>query len=116
MPDAFLTRRQLLMLALEATYGTDAAPQHTNSYQAMRMIDPFALDLGTEVVEVRAGALTRGMSRPIATVRPAGITFRTYVQGIDGTSYTATIKPPIGDALRACGMFAFGATALSTAS
>ena len=102
--DVFLTRRQLLMAGLESAYGTDAAPQHTSSYQAIRMIDPFALDLGTEMVEVQAGALTRGMSRPIATVRPAGITFRTFVQGTAAVSYTASVKPPIGDLLRACGL------------
>ena len=105
MPDIFLTRRQLLMVGLEATYGTDALPQHTSSYQAIRLVDPFVLDLGTEMVEQQAGVLSRGMSRPIATVRPAGITFRTYVQGTNASTYTAAVKPPVGDMLRACGQF-----------
>ena len=103
MPDIFLTRRQIMMTALEATYATDAAPQAT-SYQAIRMIEPFKLDLSTEMLEQEAGLLTRGRSRPISTVRPIGVTFRTYVQGLDAKSYTATDKPPIGDLLRCCGL------------
>ena len=97
------------MAAIESTYGTDAAPQASNSYQAIRMIDPFVLDLGQDVVEVQGGNLTRGRSRPIATVRPAGITFRTYVHGItsptSGIIYSATAKPALGDLFRACGLF-----------
>lgn len=104
--DVLLTRRQLLLLAIESTYGTDAAPQEANSYEALRLVDPFTLDLGQEHVEVTAGNLSRGMQRPYATNRPAGVTFRTYVQGLsDASTYTANDKPPIGDALRACGLF-----------
>ena len=106
MPDVFLTRRQLLLLAIETTYGTDAAPNEANSYQAMRLVDPFTLDLGQEHVEVSGGNLSRGMQRPYATNRPSGVTFRTYVQGLtDADTYTAADKVPIGDALRACGLF-----------
>lgn len=107
--DVFLTRRQILLAALESSYGTDANPQHTNSYQAIRLIDPFVLDLGQEMVEVSGGNLSRGRSRPIATVRPTGITFRTYVHGItspaSGIIYSATAKPALGDLFRACAMF-----------
>lgn len=103
MPDVFLTRRQLCLLAVEATYGVDAAPEESNSFQAIRLVDPFTLDLGQEWVEVEGGQLTRGRSRPIATVRPAGITFRTYIHGIDVSTYTANVKPPLADAIRACG-------------
>lgn len=109
MGDVFLTRRALLLAKIEASYGTDSAPQHTNSYEAIRLIDPFALDLGQEMVEVSGGNLSRGRSRPIATVRPTGITFRTYVHGISspasGIIYSATAKPALGDLFRACAMF-----------
>lgn len=105
MADAFLTRRQILVTGVETVYGSDVAPQASNSYQAIRMIDPFALDIGGEVVEVTGGNLTRGMARPISTVRPIGVTFRTYVHGLNSGSYTANQKPPIGDLLRACGLF-----------
>lgn len=105
MPDANLRKRQILITAIESTYATDAAPQGTNSYQAIRLVDPFELEIGTELVEVMGGNLTRGMSRPIATVRPIGVTFRTYVVGLNAQSYTGNIKPPIGDLLRACGLF-----------
>ena len=115
MPDVFLTRRQELLCAIESTYGTDAAPQASNSYQAIRLIDPFVLDLGQEMVEVSGGNLSRGRSRPIATVRPTGVTFRTYVHGItspsSGVIYSATAKPALGDLLRACGAFEFFQTA-----
>lgn len=97
------------MAAIESTYGTDAAPQASNSYQAIRLIDPFVLDLGQEMVEVSGGNLSRGRSRPIATVRPTGITFRSYMHGItspaSGVIYSATAKPALGDLFRACGMF-----------
>ena len=103
--DVFLMRRQILMAGLEATYGIDVVPTHTASYQAIKIMEPFAPDFGQENVEVSAGLLTRGFSRPIGTVRPAGLTFKTYVHGLDSGSYTANRKPPIGDLLRACGAF-----------
>ena len=97
------------MFAIESAYGTDAAPQASNSYQAIRLIDPFVLDLGQEMVEVSGGNLSRGRSRPIATVRPAGVTFRTYIHGIaspaSGVIYSATAKPALGDLFRCCGLF-----------
>lgn len=105
MGDVFTTRRQLLLAALESTYGVDAAPQHTSSYQAIRLTEPFALDLTQETVDVTGGNLSRGVGRPIGTVRPTGVTFKTYVHGLDSGSYTANRKPPIGDLLRSCGMW-----------
>ena len=108
MPDLFLTRRSILLAKIETTYGTDAAPQEANSYEAIRTIDPFTFTPGQENVEVSGGNLSRGYSRPIATIRPAEISFRTYVQGVpspsSGIIYTANVKPPIGDLLRACGL------------
>ena len=108
MSDVFLTRRSILLAKIESTYGTDAAPQEANSYKAIRTIDPFTFTPGQEIVEVSGGNLSRGYSRPIATIRPAEISFRTYVQGIpspsSGIIYSATAKPPIGDLLRACGL------------
>lgn len=109
MADVFLTRRQLLLAKIESTYGTYSTPVQTNSYEAIRLVDPFTLDLGQENVEVSAGNLSRGASRPIATVRPIGVTFRTYVHGItspaSGVIYSATAKPALGDLFRACGLF-----------
>ena len=105
MPDVFLSRRQLMITAIESTYAVDRNPEATNSYQPIRLIDPFTLNLGQEFVENAGGNLTSGFGRPIATVRPAGVTFRTYVQGLDSGSYTTTRKPPVGDLLRACGLF-----------
>ena len=105
MPDIFTTRRQTLMAALESTYGVDAAPQHSNSFQAIRIMEPFALDLTQEIVDVTGGNLSRGTGRPVGTVRPAGVTFKTYVHGLDSGSYTSNRKPPIADLLRSCGMY-----------
>lgn len=102
MPD--FTRKQLVMLKLETTYGSDSAPTHTASYDSMRLIDPPVVDLGGEVVEFTGGNFTRGRIRPISTVRPFGATFRTYVQGTDAVTYTAAVKPPIGAALQVCGL------------
>lgn len=101
--DVALNRRQILLSAVESSYGVDRAPQETTSYQAIRIIEPFALDLGQEVLEQTGGLNTLGFSRPFGTVRPVGISFKTFVQGV-GTSYTATVKPPLGDLLRGCGM------------
>lgn len=103
--NVFLSRRQLFLAAPESTYATDAAPQHTSSGHPYKIIDPIAIDLGQEHVEVTGGNLTRGFSRPIGTVRPAGVTMRTFVTGIDTSTYTAAIKPPIANLLRACGLY-----------
>ena len=93
-----------MMGKVETTAGVDAAPQETNSYEPVRLIEPFTIDITQENIEVTGGLGSLGYSRPYATVRPAGVTFRTFVQGIDATTYTATVKPPIGQWLRACGM------------
>ena len=103
--DVFLDQKVMLMAANEATYGADAAPQHTNSFQAIKLIEPWALNATQEFVEQVGGLNTRGMSRPIATVRPVSITFRTYLMGLESGSYTANRKPPHADLLRACGAF-----------
>ncbi len=105
MPDVFLTRRQLLMHKTETVYAVDAAPTHTASYDTIKLVDPFNIDLGTEMLEQSGGNFTRGSTRPIAGLRPAGVTFRTYVVGIESNTYAATVKPPIGDLLQACGLF-----------
>ena len=103
-----LTRRQLMLTAVESVYATDRQPSEANSYQAIKLVDPFTIDLGQENVEFAGGNLSRGFGRPIGTVRPIGVTFRTYVQGLDSGSYTNTAgaarKPPMGDLLRACGL------------
>ena len=108
MPDVFLVRRQILAQRIETTYGTYSDPNPASSYQPIRLVDPFVGDFGQEMVEVSGGNLSRGRTRPIATVRPAGVTFRTYVHGItspaSGIIYSATAKPPLGDLFRACGM------------
>ena len=82
----------------------DRAPQEANSYQAIRIIEPFQLDLGQDKLDQTGGLGTLGFSRPIGTVRPVGITFKTFLQGLEGTSYTTVNKPPAGDLLRACGL------------
>jgi hypothetical protein len=104
MPDVAINRRQILLSAVESSYGVDRAPQEANSYQAIRLIEPFTVDLGQEVIEQNGGLSTLGFSRPYATVRPVGVTFRTFVVGHDAGSYTANNKPPLGDLLRGCGM------------
>lgn len=103
MPDVALNRRQQLFFAVESVYGTNRNPTGDNSYQTIRLIEPAQLDLGQENVEQIGGLGTLGFSRPIATARPAGVTWRTFFQGAP-TSYTTALKPPIGDVLRCCGM------------
>ncbi len=106
MGDVNLTSRQLLLMKTETNYGVDADPSEANSFEAMRMVDPFTIEIDQNFVEQIGGNLTRGFDRPIPTTRPAGVTFRSYVTGIGGEgSYTATVKPPLADAFRACGLF-----------
>ena len=104
--DLRLTRKQILLLRTETTYAADSDPTEANSFDSIKLIDPFTIDIAQEFVEVTGGNLTRGFDKPIATVRPFGITFRSYMVGIGGVdSYTAVVKPPLADALRACGLF-----------
>ncbi len=102
MPD--FTRRQLVMLKLESTYAVDAAPNHTSSGDTIRLVDAPTLDLGGEIIEFTGGNFTRGRIRPVQTVRPFGVTFRAYVQGLDGVSYTSANKPPLSPAFQVCGL------------
>ena len=102
-PDVSINRRQWLLSAVESVYGTNRNPTESNSGQTIRLLEPFQLDVTQENVEQIGGLGTLGFSRPIATARPAGITFRTFMQGV-GTSYSAALKPPIGELLRSCGM------------
>lgn len=102
--DLFLTRRQLLLVKQETNYGIDAAPTHTASYDGLRLVAPFTLDLNEDIIETQGGNLSRGRSRPMPAIKRSGVTFRCYVQGIDSSTYSASVKPPIGDTLRACGL------------
>ncbi len=103
--DVFLTRRTLVLAKIESTYGVDAAPSHTTSYNAIRLQSPPNIDLKEDLIETVGGNLSRGRGRPIPAIKRSGVTFRTYVQGIDTTSYSASVKPPLGDLFRACGMY-----------
>ena len=105
MADLFLTRRQLLLVKVETTEGTDAAPQEANSGDAVKLIDPWTIDLGQEFTEVVGGNLSRGNATPFLGARPAGITFRSYLNGVSVGSFTAANKPPLHAAIRACGGF-----------
>lgn len=112
--DVSLNRRQILLTRIESLYGQDALPQETTSGQAIRIIEPFQLDLGQEVLEQTGGLNTLGFSRPFGTVRPVGITFKTFLQGTTSVAtYSATIKPPCADLFRACGMLETFATSNS---
>lgn len=103
--DVNLTRRQILLLKTETTYGVDADPTEANSFEAIKLTDNFALDPGQEFIEVQGGNLTRGFQKPIPTVRPFGVTFRSYVHGLGTGSYDASNKPALADGFRACGLF-----------
>jgi len=114
--DLFLTRRQLLLAKQEVNYGIDAAPTHTASYDGLRLVAPFTLDLGEDLIETQGGNLSRGRSRPMPAIKRSGVTFRCYVQGVDTLSYSAAVKPPIADVLRACGLYETLATSDNFAS
>jgi hypothetical protein len=103
--DLFLTRRQLLLQKSETTYGVDPVPSHSNSYDSLRLVAPFTLDLAEDLIETQGGNLSRGRGRPFPSIKRSGVTFRTYVQGVDTASYSASVKPPIADCIRACGFF-----------
>lgn len=103
--DVFLTRRNLLLAKIETTYGTDSSPSHTASYNAIKLMASPTIDLNEDMIETMGGNLSRGRGRPIPAIKRTATTFRTYVQGIDTASYSASVKPPIGDLLRACGLY-----------
>lgn len=103
----FLNVKDILLFKLETTYGVDAAPSEANSGNVIKLAEPFQIDVTQEFVEQNGGDGTRGFTTPIGTVRPAGVTFRSYLTGHNNEtdSYTAAKKPPLADVLRACGMF-----------
>ena len=103
MADLYLTRKQLLLVRLETTENVDATPNHTESGDALKLIDPWTLDIGQEFHEI-TGNINRSDDAPILGIREAGINFRTYLNGIDALQYTALRKPPVHAALQACGL------------
>lgn len=100
-----LARKELILFKTETGYGVDAAPSEANSNQAVRLVDPFDMDMGQEWIEVQPGNNTRGFNRALPTVRPIGVTFRSYLVGANAGSYSAAVKPPLADLFRACGLF-----------
>jgi len=93
-----LTRRQLLMVALEATYGTSAAPTGTD---ALLVLDPKLTPLDAQILEraIVDPAFGRVRSRILAQ-RKMGLTF-----GVEATgSGTAGTAPKFGPLLQACGL------------
>lgn len=103
----FLNVKDILLFKLESTYGVDAAPSESNSGNVIKLAEPLQIDVTQEFVEQNGGDGTRGFTTPIGTVRPIGVTFRSYITGHNNnaSSYTATDKPPLADALRAAGLF-----------
>lgn len=100
-----LTRRKILLTHTETVYGSDIGPSESASGDPVLMIDPFEYEQTVDMVEVLGGNIGRGRIRPIAGIRRNGVTFRTYVCGLTTGTYTATVKPPISELLRACGLF-----------
>lgn len=103
----FLNVKDILLFKLESAYGTDSNPSEAASGNVIKLAEPFQIDITQEFVEQNGGDGTRGFTTPIGTVRPAGVTFRSYVTGLNNsvTSYDATNKPPLADVFRACGLF-----------
>src|SRR6516164_11278465 len=105
---AFLNVKDLVLFKLETTYGLDSSPSEANSGNAIKLTEPPKIDVTQEFLEQNGGDGTRGFTTPIGTVRPTGVTFRSYVTGFSNSSpasYTASVKPPLADVFRACGMF-----------
>ena len=98
-----LTKRQLLLIAVESPYGLDAAPQETDLYQQMRLLEPFRLTLGEDFEELGGTGSARGFSEGRVTGWTAEVTFRALIGGVKGNSYTAAVKPHLSAPLRACG-------------
>ena len=97
-----LTRKQVLLLAVESAYGLDAAPQETNSYQALRLLEPFRLRLEEGFEDLGSTGQARGPAGGVVTGWTAEVSFRALMTGVAGNSYTASIRPPLGGALRTC--------------
>lgn len=94
-----LTRREVLLLKLESTYNTDAAP--TNTANALAFMEP-ALNPG-EGARIIDRPLVRpflGMPKRLFGGTLASIAFACELKG-SGTAGTA---PAIGAALQACGL------------
>jgi len=93
-----LTRRQLLMVKLESSFGTSAAPAGTD---ALLVLDPKLTPLDAQILEreIIDPAFGRVRSRILAQ-RKMGLAF-----GVEATgSGTAGTAPKYGALLQACGM------------
>lgn len=101
------TRRQLLMVKLETTYGTSATPSGTDT---LLVLDPKLSPLDAELIEreVIDSAFGRSRSRIVA-MRKMGLEFGVEAAG-SGTAGTA---PKFGPLLQACG---FAATTVASTS
>jgi len=93
-----LTRRQLLMIKAESTYGTSSSP---TGAEAILVLDPKLSPLDAKALEreIIDPAFGRVRSR-VMTERKLGLQFGVEVAG-SGTAGTA---PKFGPLLRACGM------------
>ena len=93
-----LTRRQLLMVKIESSYGTSAAPAGTD---ALLVLDPKLTPLDAQVLEreIIDPSFGRVRSRILAQ-RKMGLSF-----GVEATgSGTAGTAPKFGPLLQACGL------------
>lgn len=93
-----LTRKQLLMLAIESTYGTAVA---TTGSDALIVLDPSLTPLEAELIERPQFDAAFGRLRPrVVAQRRMGVSFGVEVTG-SGTAGTA---PKFGPLLQACGL------------
>lgn len=108
-----------VLLKLEAVEGVDAAPTGTSDAipveaDSVEYNSPWTQEQSNEAT----GSLVSGA--PLVIGQPATISFRSRIKGAGvGAVYTASVKPPLHQALQACGkrgQFTAGiATALASA-
>ncbi|TVV75548.1 hypothetical protein [Sphingomonas solaris] len=93
----------LVMLKLEATEGTDATPSALLDAipveaDSVEYNAPFAIEQSNEAT----GSLVAGA--PLVIGQAATISFRSKLKGAgNNVAYTASVKPPLHQALQACG-------------
>lgn len=99
-----LVRVQGFWAKIEGTEGTDSVP--TNSANAIRVAGPLTLELGAEVENSRADAIseTLGILQPLPpSAKYAELTIPWHVRGF-GAAYSASNLPEADPLFQACGM------------
>lgn len=90
-----------LLVKIETTTGTDAAPTATDA--VLIEVDGLTTTIGNRLIDSTEATGSLDVGAPSPTGAPSQMAFSARIRGA-GSAYTGSVRPPLHPVLRACGL------------